>query len=83
VIRESALSLRVKTHELPTTAHRSLGWLDIRITTVSLAEISIRSNADPVLSIDPRGTLTTNSSHRKGGCGCDPIRGQVSEVPPL
>lgn len=47
VIIASALLVGVKTYELPTTSQRLLGWLDIMITVIFLAEISIRFIAEP------------------------------------
>jgi voltage-gated sodium channel len=47
VIIASALLVGVKTYELPTTSQRLLGWLDILITVIFLAEISIRFIAEP------------------------------------
>ena len=47
VIIASALLVGVKTYELPTTSQRILGWLDILITVIFLAEISIRFIAEP------------------------------------
>lgn len=47
VIIASALLVGVKTYELPSTSQLLLGWLDILVTLIFLAEISIRFIAEP------------------------------------
>ena len=47
VIIASALLVGVKTYEIPTASQRILGWLDVLITVIFLAEISIRFIAEP------------------------------------
>ncbi len=47
VIIASALLVGVKTYELPPVSRTLLGWLDILITVIFLAEITIRFIAEP------------------------------------
>lgn len=47
VIIASALLVGVKTYELPLTSQLLLGWLDVLVTVIFLAEIGIRFIAEP------------------------------------